>query len=85
MINENFAVVLVGGDFDGAGVLIPRGMDTDDFYVYTGDMINVYHHSDEQPGTADFLLDELAVDFAIPEDSYSVELIWNVDNQTWLQ
>ncbi len=73
MMSDNVVVLLSGGDFDGATVSVPG--DVVDFYVYSGDMINVYHVDGEK---AVFLLDELATNFTIPDNAWSVELIWNV-------
>ncbi len=79
MGNNDVTVFLSGGDFGGATVTVPVGQE--DFYVYSGDMINVYHHS--KPGTADFLLSDQASNFTIPEEATSTELMWDVDRQTW--
>lgn len=87
MLNEVW-ILLEGGDFVGAKVFIPK--DTVDFYVYSGDMINLYHVDEcqistcEDKATASFLLDELATNFTIPANAISVEVLWDVENQGWV-
>lgn len=81
---------LVGGDFDGALVKVPYA--PNEFYVYSGDIINVYAVGLENVDggasytfVANFLLDETATEHTIPSSMPSVELIWDEDNQVWKQ
>lgn len=81
---NDFSVFLSGGDFGGATVSVPG--DTIYFYVYSGDIINIYHVNplnELVEHIAEFILDETDVTFNIPDNAFSVELTWNEDKLTW--
>lgn len=79
-------IALIGGDFNSATVQVP--ISSLDFYVYSGDIINVYHRDENSKlgeYVANFLFDANDESFQIPDSAVSIELIWDEDIQEWKQ